>query len=544
MAFNSIVFIVFFLVVYAIYRALPHTAQNIFLLIASYVFYGWWDARFIFLIIMATCLDFTCSLMIHEGSITKRQRFTISSWVVIGAFSFLVVQWNRLGHEFHKSQSVWDQLFSWKTGWILFLIIAFFTIIINLLYTKVSLIEMQKKRKIFLAISICGNLTSLGFFKYFNFFIDNFAAVIRSLGLNPTSQHLNILLPIGISFYTFMTMSYTIDVYRGRLTPSKKLYEYALYVAFFPKILAGPIERAAYFLPQIIEKRIIRTDQIVGGLHQILYGLFKKIVIADGVAKTVSDVFGATYQLSWVDAVVGTLLFSFQIYCDFSGYSDIAIGAARLFGINIMRNFHFPYFARNASEFWGRWHISLSSWFRDYVFFPLGGPYGSTLRWIRNVLLTFLVTGLWHGAAWNYVLWGLYHGTLLCAHRIKESLRIKKKRSKNPLIKIVNISIFFVLISLGWVLFRSHSIGQIKDIFKVLIFDIGNLKLNAGMPTHAALFGLPLFVIMEFIGYNSDGKRLDKVMPMYLWTAVYTSMIFLIILGLANVPSTFIYFVF
>lgn len=544
MTFNSIIFLAFLLVVYTIYRILPHKAQNVFLLIASYVFYGWWDARFIFLIIIATCLDFTCSLMIREGSITRRQRFAISSWIVIGAFSFLVIQWNGLGHEVHKSQSAWNQLFSWKMGGVLFFIITFLTIMINLFYRKISSIEMQKKRKIFLIASITGNLAILGFFKYFNFFIDNLAVMIRSLGLNPTSLHLNILLPIGISFYTFMTMSYTIDVYRGRLAPTKKLYEYAIYLAFFPKILAGPIERAVNFLPQITEKRQIRADQIVSGLHQILYGFFKKIVIADGVAKTVSDVFGATYQVSWIDAVVGTVLFTFQIYCDFSGYSDIAIGTARLFGFDLMRNFHFPYFARNPSEFWGRWHISLSSWFRDYVFFPLGGPYGSAFRWIRNILLTFFVTGLWHGAAWNYVLWGLYHGIMLCVHRVKESLRTTKKRSKSPLKNIVSILIFFILTSLGWVLFRSHSIGQIKAIFRVLFFDIGNLNLNAAMPTHAALLGLPLFVIIEFIGYNSHGKRLDKVLPMFVWTAAYAAMIFLIILGLTNVPSTFIYFVF
>jgi len=544
MAFNSIAFLIFLLVVYAIYRALPHKAQNIFLLIASYVFYGWWDTRFIFLIIMATCLDFTCSLMISQGSITKRQRFTVSAWIIIGAFSFLVVQWNKLAYELHKSLSPWETLFSWKTGWILFFIITFFTLVINLFYRKISLIETPKKRKLFLIISILGNLSILGFFKYFNFFVDNLEVVIRSLGLNPTNLHLNILLPLGISFYTFMTMGYTIDVYRGRLTPTNKLYEYALYLAFFPKILAGPIERAVNFLPQIIEKRKIRTDQIVSGLQQILYGFFKKIVIADGVAKTVSDVFGATYQVSWIDAIVGTLLFTFQIYCDFSGYSDIAIGSARLFGFDLMRNFHFPYFARNPSEFWGRWHISLSSWFRDYVFFPLGGPYGSAYRWIRNILMTFFVTGLWHGAAWNYVLWGLYHGFMLCVHRVKESLRIKKKRSKNPLKKFISILIFFILTSLGWVLFRCHSIGQITAIFKALLFNFGDLKLNATMPTHAALLGLPLFVIIEFIGYNSHGKRLDKVLPMGVWTAVYAAMIFLIILGMANVPSTFIYFVF
>jgi len=544
MPFNSITFIAFFIIVYTIYRGLPHRAQNISLLIASYVFFGWWDVRFLFLIVTSTSLDFTCGLMIHEGFITKKQRYIISSWIVLSAFLFLVVQWNRLSSGVLKSMAFWGQLFSWKTGWILFLAIVFLILVINLIYGRLSHLETPKKRKLFLFFSIVGNLTILGFFKYFNFFIENLEAIIRSLGLNCPSLHLNILLPMGISFYTFMTMSYTLDVYRSRLKPTKKICEYALYVAFFPKLLAGPIERAGNFLPQIIEERNITTDYIKRGIHQVFYGLFKKVVIADGVAKTVSAVFGATYLVSWADAIVGTLLFTFQIYCDFSGYSDIAIGIANLLGFDLMKNFNFPYFARNPSEFWGRWHISLSSWFRDYVFFPLGGPYGSTFRWIRNVLLTFLVTGLWHGAAWNYVLWGLYHGIMLCVHRIKESLRIKKKRSKNPLKKIISILIFFIFTSLGWVLFRSHSIGQIKAIFKVLLFDFGDLKLNAAIPTHAALLGLPLFVIMEFIGYNSHGKRLDEALPMPVWTVIYSAMIFLFILALANVPSVFIYFVF
>jgi alginate O-acetyltransferase complex protein AlgI len=544
MPFNSITFVVFFIIVYTIYRVLPHRAQNIFLLIASYVFFGWWDVRFLFLIVISTSLDFTCSLMIHEGSIVKKQRYVISSWILLSSFFFLVVQWNRLTSEVIKSKAAWGQLFSSKTGWILFLIIVLFIFAANLIYSRLSHLEVPKKRTFFLFLSISGNLAILGFFKYFNFFIENLEAMIRHLGLNPPSLHLNILLPVGISFYTFMTMSYTIDVYRSKLTPTKKICDYALYVAFFPKLLAGPIERAVNFLPQISEKRNIKTDHIIRGLQQVFYGLFKKVVIADGVAKTVSAVFGATYQISWADAIVGTLLFTFQIYCDFSGYSDIATGIANLLGFDLMRNFYFPYFSRNPSEFWGRWHISLSSWFRDYVFFPLGGPYGSTFRWIRNVLLTFLVTGLWHGAAWNYILWGLYHGIMLCLHRVKESLRGTRKRSKHPIIKAVSILAFFILTSLGWIMFRSRSVDQIMAIFKVLLSDIGNFKLNVDLPTWAALLGFPVFAILEFIGYNSHGKRLDEVLPMPIWTAAYAAMIFLIILGLANVPTGFIYLVF
>lgn len=544
MPFNSIAFLVYFILVYTTYRFLSHRAQNVFLLVASYIFFGWWDIRFLFLIIFSTSLDFACGLMIADGQIPRRKRLGISSAVVLSAFFFLVVPWNQLSPDGAGPKFILLRPFSWNAGWLIFAAIVFLVLISNLLYPRYVRRENQKRRKFFLLMSIIGNLTILCLFKYFNFFLENLEAIVRGLGGNPGSLHLNIVLPVGISFYTFMTMSYTIDVYKGRLAPAKKFYEYALFVAFFPKLLAGPIERATNFLPQITAKRIISTDHFIRGFQQILYGLFKKIVIADGVAKSVSGVFGATYQLSWADAVVGTLLFTFQIYCDFSGYSDIATGTANLLGFDLMRNFNFPYFARNPSEFWGRWHVSLSSWFRDYVFFPLGGPYGSTLRWIRNVLITFFVTGLWHGAAWNYVLWGLYHGILLCVHRLKETLRAGKKRSRNPLKSATSIVFFFILTSLGWILFRSRSFDQIMDIFRVLVNDIGNLKLNIEMPTKATLIGFPLFLILESLGNRFRGKRLDEVFPIPIWTAVYAAMIFLIILGLSNVPAGFIYFVF
>ena len=544
MPFNSIVFFIFFLSVYVIYRILPHKAQNVFLLIASYVFYGWWDTRFLFLIILSTSLDFSCGLVINEGSIPRKQRLGISAGVILSALFFLVVQWKGFNLAAPLTGLAWVRLFSWKTGWIVFSGVVLLVIVFNLLSPQITRLEAPKRRKLFLLLSIFGNLSILCFFKYFNFFLENFEAILRVIGLNPGRLHLDIILPVGISFYTFMTMSYVIDVYKGRISPAKKVHEYALFVAFFPKLLAGPIERAANFLPQIASKRTIQSDDLIRGFQQIVYGLFKKIVIADGVAKSVSAVFGATYKLSWADAIVGTLAFAFQIYCDFSGYSDIAIGTANLLGFKLMKNFNFPYFARNPSEFWGRWHISLSSWFRDYVFFPLGGPYGSTYRWIRNVLLTFLITGLWHGAAWTFVLWGLYHGIMLCVHRGKESLLAGKKRSKSRLKKAVSIFFFFILTCLGWILFRAHSLGQALDILRVLLKDIGNMKLGVEMPTYTALLGFPVFIILELLGNNSRGKRLDEILSLPVWTAAYAAMIFLITLGLANVPTGFIYFVF
>jgi len=285
---------------------------------------------------------------------------------------------------------------------------------------------------------------------------------------------------------------------------------------------------------------------LIRGAHLIFIGLFKKVVIADGVAQTVQSVFGTSYRISWTDAMIATILFTFQIYGDFSGYSDIATGLSSLLGFRLSKNFNHPYFSRNPSEFWGRWHISLSSWFRDYVFFPLGGPYGKTVQWIRNVLLTFFVTGLWHGASWNYIVWGLYHGVLLCLYQAKTLVfgARKKKRRRNSLWKSSGIFMFFILTSAGWVIFRSHSMAQVKNIFEVLIFGFKELQFNAVLPTYAAILGLPIWIVIEWLGNKSRGKRIDEVLPLPAWTAVYAAMIFLFVMSLVAAPSEFIYFVF
>ena len=544
MPFNSTTFLFFFILVYLVYRVLPHRSQNIFLLLASYIFFGWWDIRFLFLIIFSTSLDFICGLIIADGQVSPKKRWAVTFTLVLSALFFIVVPWNVLSHTGLRFNALANSLFSWNHRWLIFAAIILLVFAFHVLYPRSIRLDNQKRRKLYLILSILGNLAILGFFKYFNFFAGNLEALLLNLGLDPGRLYLNIALPVGISFYTFMTLSYTIDVYKGRLAPTRLFHEYALFVAFFPKLLAGPIERATNFLPQIVSKRKITPEQIVQGAQEVIYGLFKKIVIADGLAQSVNGVFAGAYQLSWADTIVGTLFFTIQIYCDFSGYSDIATGISRLLGFNLMRNFHFPYFSRNPSEFWGRWHISLSSWFRDYVFFPLGGPYGSTFRWIKNVLITFLVTGLWHGAAWNFVLWGLFHGVLLCLHRLKEALRKTRKRSKNALKKATSISAFFILTSLGWILFRANSLEQIFYIFGILVRDFGNLTLNAAMPTEAAMLGLPVFIIIEFLGNKFRGKYLSEVFPTPLWTAAYAGMIFLILIGLSNVPAGFIYFVF
>lgn len=277
--------------------------------------------------------------------------------------------------------------------------------------------NVNKIRKRYIVISILTNLGILGFFKYAGFFVDSANILISSLGHNPTSFHLNIVLPVGVSFYTFQTMSYTIDIYRKQVKPAENIIDFALFVAFFPQLVAGPIERAKNFLPQVLKKPVVSSSMIMEGGWLVFWGLFKKSVIADNMAIIVDQAFSSS-SLAGGDLLIAVYAFAIQIYCDFSGYSDMARGIAKMMGYNLMLNFKVPYFATNPSEFWRRWHISLSSWLRDYLYIPLGGNRNGRLQTYRNLFVTMLLGGLWHGAAWKFVLWGAYHGTLLALHRI------------------------------------------------------------------------------------------------------------------------------
>ena len=272
--------------------------------------------------------------------------------------------------------------------------------------------------------------------------------------MDPMRFHLNIVLPIGISFYTFKGIGYVIDVYRGNVELEHDYKNFALFIAFFPALLAGPIDRAKDLLQQITVKRKITQEQTLRGLHLIFYGLFKKVVIADGVVGTVNSVFGSTGQMSWIDVVVATVLFTLQIYCDFSGYTDIARGTAKLLGFNLMVNFRLPYFSQNPREFWSKWHISLSTWLRDYLYIPLGGNKHGKSNTYRNLMLTMVLGGLWHGAAWNFVLWGLYHGVVLCVHKAIKATKSTVGTQKNLITNIIKVTLFFSITCYGWLIFR------------------------------------------------------------------------------------------
>ncbi|NJO79714.1 MAG: MBOAT family protein [Cyanobacteria bacterium RM1_2_2] len=544
MIFNSLEFLFFLLIVYTAYRILPFRAQNTLLLIASYVFYGWWNERLLFLILLTTTVDFCCSLMIDKGQLTRTERLIPSLWITLAAFLFVTVNWDAV----HLTKGVveWSQLLpiSWL-GWLVFAGTLLFVTVANWLYPKSATLAPQQRKKVFLIASIAINLGILCVFKYFNFFISSAEAALSAAGLQTDFWSLNILLPVGISFYTFQTMSYTIDVYRGDLKSTHRFFDFALFVSFFPQLVAGPIVRASELLPQLLQPRSLTFDQTIRGLYLILFGLFKKVAIADGLAGSVNAVYGAN-SASWIDIVAATLLFTFQIYCDFSGYSDIARGVAKLFGIELMVNFNLPYFSKTPSEFWRRWHISLSTWLRDYLYISLGGNRKGNARTYQNLMTTMALGGLWHGAAWNYVFWGIYQGTLLCVYRMLGLEAGKKSAATNPplLRSLAMMAIFFGLTGYGWLLFRASSFGQIAEFTRILLTDIGNFSLSMPKPTLPALLGLPLLMLYELLEYRAATAHFYYRYSALIRGAFYAALTMLIVMGTSNAPAQFIYFQF
>lgn len=410
MLFNSIDFAIFLPIVFMLYWFVTNKnlkLQNLLIVISSYIFYGWWDWRFLSLILFSTILDYSIGI-----SLSKQ---------------------------------------------------------VN-----------QNKRKMLLWISILMNLGFLGFFKYYNFFLANFMTAFSFFGTEINANSLNIILPVGISFYTFQTLSYTIDVYKRQLETTKDFIAFSAFVSFFPQLVAGPIERATNLLPQFYTKRYFDYSKTVDGMRQILWGLFKKIVIADNCAQYANIIFNNSSEYSGSTLVLGAIFFTFQIYGDFSGYSDIAIGTSRLFGFNLKQNFAFPYFSRDIAEFWRRWHISLSSWFRDYLYIPLGGSRGKTRNKIRNVFIIFLVSGFWHGANWTFIIWGalnaLYFLPIFITNNNRNNLNIVSQGQYLPNLKeFLLMSLTFILTVFAWIFFRAenigHAISYINNIFSPTLFE-------------------------------------------------------------------------
>jgi D-alanyl-lipoteichoic acid acyltransferase DltB (MBOAT superfamily) len=368
---------------------------------------------------------------------------------------------------------------------------------------RIERANSASSKKFWLWLSICVNLGFLGFFKYYNFFISNFVDLFAGVGLHINSWTLKIILPVGISFYTFHGLSYVIDIYKGRISSEKNFIDYSLFVGFFPLLVAGPIERATHLLPQVKTKRTFDYNEGVEGLKQILWGLFKKIVIADTCTELVNETFNNPTQYGGAMLVLGAVFFAFQIYCDFSGYSDIALGTARLFGFRLLRNFAYPYFSRDIAEFWRRWHISLSSWFKDYLYIPLGGSKGGTWKKIRNTFIIFLVSGFWHGANWTFIAWGGLNALFIMPSIIfntnRNNLDIVAKNKLLPSFRELLLMLTtFAMTCFAWIFFRSNSMHQafsyIKNIFTGSFLKMPSAHLlKVGISCIASIFFLIIF---------------------------------------------------
>lgn len=365
--------------------------------------------------------------------------------------------------------------------WRLLSLILFSTLVDYFVGVSLGKTEAPGRRKVLLWVSIFVNLGFLGFFKYYNFFLDNFKSVFSVAGYELNANSLNIILPVGISFYTFQTLSYTIDVFKKRLEPTQNFLSFAAFVSFFPQLVAGPIERAKNLLPQFNNKRKFEYSEGVDGMRQILWGLFKKVVIADNCAVYANYIFENSAEMSGSTLLLGAIFFTFQIYGDFSGYSDIAIGTARLFGFNLMQNFSFPYFSRDIAEFWRRWHISLSTWFRDYLYIPLGGSRGGTWMKVRNTFIIFIVSGFWHGANWTFIIWGalnaVYFLPLLLTKRNRQNMEVVAYNSYCPTFKeLWQMALTFGLTVIAWIFFRAeniqHAISYLDEIFSKSLFSL------------------------------------------------------------------------
>ena len=417
--------------------------------------------------------------------------------------------------------------------WKFLSLIQFSTVVDYWVGIGLSKYQGKQLRKLLLGTSIIVNLGLLGFFKYYNFFLENFVTAFSFLGNDIQSNTLNIILPVGISFYTFQTLSYSIDVYRKKLQPTKDFVAFAAFVCFFPQLVAGPIERATNLLPQFYKKREFVYDKATDGLRQILWGLFKKIVIADTCATYANTIFNNSEMYSGSTLVLGALFFTFQIYGDFSGYSDIAIGTSRLFGFHLNRNFAFPYFSRDIAEFWRRWHISLSTWFRDYLYIPLGGSRGGTWMKIRNTFIIFIVSGFWHGANWTFIVWGalnaIYFLPLLLSNKNRRNLDIIGNKGHFPTVQELSGMFFtFWLTVLAWVFFRaeniSHAVSFLNEIFSPSILTYPEV-----FPKKILVL-LLLFMILEWFGRKCEYaiEHIKYNIPVYgRWVAYCVMMSFI-----------------
>lgn len=461
-----------------------------------------------------------------------------------------VLHWFFAKNKYHKNILLLFASYYFYSCWdfrFLFLLI-FSTGLDYITGIKIHSAKHTQQKKIWFWMSVIINLGFLGVFKYYNFFAETMLAAMRDLGIDSDIRTLNIILPVGISFYTFHGLSYVIDIYYDRIEPEKNFIVYSLFVSFFPLLVAGPIERATHLLPQLKKDRTFSYERSIDGLRQILWGLFKKMVIADTCAQYVNLIFGNNESYSASTLVLGAFLFAFQIYGDFSGYSDIALGTARLFGVDLLKNFSYPYFSRDIAEFWRRWHISLSTWFRDYLYIPLGGSRESTLTKIRNTFIIFLVSGFWHGANWTFIFWGALHAfyfiPLLIYNKNRANLDIPAAGQMFPTIReFLAISSTFTLTAFAWIFFRAdnlnHAFTYIGQLFSSSLFNLPEI-----LPKR--IIGLiAVFVVLEWMGRENNFalEKLAMNQPRFLRLSIYYSIILAIFLW-GGLEQKFIYFQF
>lgn len=493
MLFNSLQYVVFFIIVVSFYFTIPHRFRWILLLVASYYFYMCWKVEYIFLIIISTVVAYITGIL--------------------------------MGQE-----------------------------------------QTKERRKKYLIFSLLANLGLLVAFKYFNFFNDSLRELFNYFNIFYGVPAFSLLLPVGISFYTFQTLSYSIDVYRGQRPPERSLGIFALYVSFFPQLVAGPIERSTRLLPQFFEKKDFDYERVTSGLKLMAWGMFKKVVIADRLAVVVNRVYGSPEEFTGVTILIATFFFAYQIYCDFSGYTDIAIGTARVLGFNLMINFHRPYFAESIREFWRRWHISLSTWFRDYMYIPLGGSRVKLLRHCTNLFIVFLICGLWHGANWTFVVWGALHGSYLIISVITADLRNRivtlSGLSKLPYLhRMVKTITTFVLVCFGWIFFRADSLDDAIYLINNSLTGIGTLVQHItdiaylrnvlgglGVSRFELKISFSLIILLELVHLVQENDTLKakfKVVPGWTrWVAYYVLTIVFLLFGSFNSGQDFIYFQF
>lgn len=432
--------------------------------------------------------------------------------------------------------------------WRFLFLLVFSTLLDYFTGIKMSESKNQLNKRFWFWLSISVNLGFLGVFKYFNFFADSFADALSMLGIQSNFWSLQVILPVGISFYTFHGLSYVIDIYNNRIKPERNFINYSVFVCFFPLLVAGPIERATHLLPQITKKREFDYSKAVDGMRQILWGLFKKIVIADNCATYVNQIFDSYKFQSASTLLLGAIFFAFQIYGDFSGYSDIAIGSAKLFGIDLLRNFAYPYFSRDIAEFWRRWHISLTTWFRDYLYIPLGGSRGNKWQVIRNTFIIFLVSGFWHGANWTFLVWGAFHALLflpliLLQKNRKNTNSVAEGRWFPNLKEMFQIASTFLLVVIGWILFRAETIGKALDyIVRLFARNLFSMPFVEG--ANGLYFCILLMILVEWFQRNKKfGLQIDFIQSGALRWSIYFSILVLILL-FGGKSETFIYFQF